>query len=365
MGLISNILRERIGTDKWKHIPIESTLLPLLSTEEISRAKNLQDIHKTPGVVNDLEEVRNKYALRLTKGIAPKILEHKNVNAIVSWLEVKPLFISGVIFSDVNKFPYLKLANFLKISERQIRRHCSTWRKMKLAKFDQDKNLHLASYGRLNEILKHNCNRKHKLLNNGKTKSIVRQYAIHENLKRQEFIRNRKIVSKVSGNLFDAISTSHHPVNSKEGQIAQCGQKISRNRIRKTKAAILKEINFHVEYYKNIYDQQMNQIEFGKPGLNPYVTLSCKGIAKACGLSSVSAGYNISVQLEKLGYLVVKKQHLRIDKCAAVFESNILGIRQDVFSFSYPIRRGNGRTEKKFFRRLPNLLETIPAALNF
>lgn len=359
--MIFTRLKDRISTEKWAGIPLISTynaidingniVTPVAETP-------LNSLLKPAEFVYNLEDVRNRYAFRIQKGLASKLLEHKNAPALFAWLEIKPLFVSSVIFSDNKKFPYQKIATFLKCSEKQIRRYCAIWRKNKLAFFDNSKNLHLAKYSRLNEIFKHNCKRKFKLINNGKTKNLCRQIAIHENLKRQEYRRNIKIVEKITGTLFDATSTNKS-FSPKEEQIARCDNRRSKNQQRKIKSAILRDIKTHVANEKSVYDVRTNQIEFGYPKLNPYVTLSCAGVAKACGLSAKSAGLSISRDLHNLGWITREIPVLKIDSRAAVFESEILGIRSDVFSYRYPVRRGNGRLERKYFRRMPQQVETL------
>lgn len=362
MGLLSAKLRAAIGTDHWK-IPVESTILPLPVPPETPAATELGDIHKNAQVINDLNDVRNRYALRITKGTAGSILAHKNKNELVAWLEVKPLFQSGVILHAAGKFPFLKLAQFLQLSERQTRRYVATWRKLKLARW-RNKDLCLASYDRLNVILKTECRRRHKLLNNGDTKTLVRQIAIHENLSRQTYQRNNKLVElERSGKLFDAVDTS---TGTRAGNnIRRCENRLSQRAGRRLKKAVLRGIDELLPKWKRIYDAQMNQLEFGKPAFNPYVTLSCAGVARICGLSSASAGHRISLQLERKGWLKRSVDFLKIDKGAAVYEAQFMRIRSDVFGYKYPVKRSVRGLETKFFRRLPQMIETSISPMIF
>jgi hypothetical protein len=283
-----------------------------------------------------LEDYRNKYALRLHKGLAESILRHKHSREIFLWLEIKPLFISGVIFSHEGKYPYHKLAEFIGEGVSTIRKKIAILKRMKLLRFDRDRNLHLASYEKLREIFKHHTKRKYKLLNNGETQFTVKQVAIYENLKRQEHSLEKKIFRSELRKILEEQNLD--PINSQRLSITtDCEKYFSRNFIRKFKKSVHLRMDVLRKKYENIYDRKILQLAFGFPEINPDVTLSAQGIARVIGRKARSSGTYQMRKLERLGYMYHERVYAEIADSPAIMES-LYGFRSDIFSYKFPTR---------------------------
>lgn len=371
MGLLSSKLRAAIGTTQWEKIPLESTFFARESTVEQSEDQGtpgiLSSIDNLPGVIHNLEDVRNRYALRLQKGLADKILTHKNAEALLAWLELKPLFQASVILPESNgNLPYPKIAAFLKKTERQVRRYCSTWKKLRLAHFDQDKKLHLARYTRLNEIFEHRCRRKHFLINNGETKKLCRHIAVIENLQKQEYVRNRKIEQQ---ELFNIIAERRldpqQPMLLTELKRKGCEYVLSKREYRRLRKIVRNNMPVLLEKYKRIYAQNTLQLAFGFPGINPNVTLSCAGVARVAGCSSKSTGHRITKELERSGWMRRELTYTLIpERCPAVYES-LTGMRTDIYSYQYPVRKSVTGKQRMYFRNNTQTLTPNEKAVFF
>jgi len=309
-----------------------------------------------------LSHLRNRNALRLPKGASEKILGHQYADAIFLFLELKGLIVSSVIFSNDGKIPYARIQEFTGLCERSIRNRITQLKKMGLLAVKKNKSIQLASYSVFRETIRHRCKRTHKLKNNGETKQTVRSLAIFENLARQNYMRKKKIFEREIIQQKTASQSELNYLTSKSIKAQGCGLgktgkqiqlnlKLSRLAIRKFRKYFEADYDYYVRKYERIYDVQMQQIEFGRPLINPVATLSCSGTARVCGLSGKSSGYMIQAQLKRAGLLQTVGQYITLpDRSAAVYEQN-RGLRSDVFGFIYPTKDGN---QKKYFRNCAN-----------
>lgn len=315
--------------------------------------------------VRDLEHVRDKYALRLQKGIAEKMIKDKHAREMYLFLELKPLFISGVIFAHEGKLPYRKVADFIGEGISTIRKKIAILKRLKLIHFDRDKNLHLAKYDRLREILKHEGKRKYKLLNNGETQYTVKQIAIYENLKKQEYRVRKKILERELTTIYyerkmlDPINSNRvHPANISKG----CEQYFSKNFIRKYSRQISKYFTQYQRKYQNVYNIQVQQLAVQYPALNPQITLSYSGIARVLNRKSKASGVYQYRALAMRGYLDATKTYLRIPETSSAIYESLTGLRRDIFSFRYPTRQTRSGLVRKYFRNAPNTVVTLTNA---
>jgi hypothetical protein len=328
----------------------------------------IEDLHPSPAdLIDDLEQVRNKYSLRIPRGSSEKILKHKHAREIFLYLELKPLFISSVIFSSSGKFPYKKIAEFTDQGISTIRKKIQILKRMKLLSFDRDKNLHLAPFSKFREIIKHEGKRTHKLLNNGDAQFYIKNLAIYENLQRQQYRVKKKILERELINIYyerkilDPLSS----LKQTDLVVSGCEKYFSKNTIRKFSSMIRKNFDSYLLKYQKIYDRQIEQIEPGLPDINPYITLSCKGISKILGRKSVSTGHYQSEKLEKLGILSIDGTYITVpERSPAVWES-LTGHRNDLFAYPYPTRMNRSGFERKYFRRCPNTLKPLVNAMFF
>jgi len=312
---------------------------------------------------NSLEIYRNKYALRLHKGLAEAILKHPHARAIFIYLELKPLFISSVLFNERGKLPYNKISEFIGEGKSTIRKKIATLKRLKLVRVDRKKNLHLASYDKLADLFSHHTKRKHKLLNNGTTGHLVKTVAIYENMKRQEYTRNKKILER---ELFLILSEKQQldPINSNVflPTAKGCEKYFSKRFIRNYSKMIKKNLPAYIAKWDKIYDRQILQTEFKFPDVNPNVTLSCKGIARVINRKAQSSGYYQARKIVHAGLLQVSGQYQLIpDVCPAINE-NDYGLRTDIYSYVYRTRRNATGLKRMYFRTLPNLLTPLENA---
>lgn len=332
-----------------------------------------------------LEDRRNVYALRVHKGISDKILKHKNAREIFVFLELKPLFISSVIFSENGNYPYKKISLFLREGLSTTRKKIAILRKLKLARFDKNKNLVLSNYSRVLEILKIEKNfttikfdrergknfeiktykrKKYKVLNNGGTQFAIKQIAIFENLNKQKHRVIKKIISKELQQMI--IDRNLDPQDSKSlPNFKDCEKTVSKSLVRRYKKFLLKDFDLLVAKYSKVYDAQSQQLAFDFPDLNPRVTLSCNGIAKVLNRKSKSSGYYQSRKLVNAGLMTTERNYKTIENQSPAIYESMYGIRSDVFGYYYPTRDTNSGRVKKYFVNLPNTIRTNEKTLFF
>lgn len=321
--------------------------------------------------ISDLTALRNKYALRLHKGLAEFIIKHKHARAIYLYLELKPLFSSGVIFADYDRIPYKKIAEFTGEGISTIRRKITILKKMKLIKIDHKKNICLASIKKLPIAIKatkdpQHYKKKYFLLNNGDTQFTIKNVAIYENLKRQEHRLFIKIYQKELQEILyqrdrlDNINSN----GAKPKQLSKCEQYFTKGQLKRIRKSVRNNFDQLKRKYQNIYDRQIQQLNFGFPEINPNITLSCKGLGNVLGVSPSSAHYQLK-QLANRGLIYYEGNYSLItDKSPAIFES-ICGIRSDVFSYVYPTRKTISGKIRKYFINKPNTLKPLENTLFF
>lgn len=320
--------------------------------------------------ISDLTTLRNKYALRLHKGLAEFIIKHKNARAIFLFLELKPLFSSGVIFADGDRIPYKKIAEFTGEGISTIRRKITTLKKMKLITIDHKKNICLASLKKLPIVIKatkdpKHYKRKYFLLNNGDTQFTIKNVAIYENLKRQEHRLFIKIYQKelqeilIQRERLDNINS-----NGKPKQLSRCEQYFTKGQLKRIRKSVRNNYDQLKRKYQNIYDRQIQQLNFGFPEINPNITLSCKGLGNVLGVSPSSGFYQMK-QLAARGLIYYEGNYSLIpEKSPAIFE-DICGIRSDVFSYVYPTRKTISGKIRKYFINKPNTIKPLENAIFF
>jgi hypothetical protein len=335
--------------------------------------------------VADLETLRNKYALRLQKGIAEQIVKHKHARPIYLYLELKPLFSSGVIFSDRGVIPYKKIAEYIGESVPSVRRKIAILKRLKLVTIDSKRNICLSSLKILPNVLKIYPKtiltdkskesraaleyktfyfQKYKLKNNGKTHLTIKQIAIYENLNRQRYRLEQKIYEKeLVQRFYESNSTGLN--SKKEFNFTTCEKHYRKSELKKFRKHIRENIEAYKTKYQKIYDANVLQIEFGKPYINPTVTLSSEGAAKVLGYKSPSSAWYELRKLATADYIEWYSVITKIsDRCPAIYEQ-MSGQRSDIFSYKYNTRKTTSGRIEKYFKREPNLIIPNEKALFF
>lgn len=343
-------------------------------------------LQEQPIYINDLELVRNKYALRLQKGIAEHLIKHKHARSIYLYLELKPLFNSGIIFASAGKIPYAKIAQFVGEGVSTVRRKITILIKLKLVTIDKNKNLQLCSLNKLPKLLKlstdeNKYKKKYKLLNNEKSEFTVKQIALFENLARQEHQLFRKIflkelaeefftkkhigaqewVKELNAELLDKQNSNR---NNPKFYLT-CERYFSKKFLKLFRKQIRENFEFLKQKYKRVYDTQILQLSFGFPALNPNITLSYNGLAKIWNYKTKSAAHYQVLKLAERGLIDVTGNYSLIkEQSPAVYES-MCGMRADIFSYVYPTRKTLNGKARKYFRNQPNTVKPLVNATFF
>lgn len=308
-----------------------------------------------PKRLPDLDQARNRYALRIPKGSAEKILIHKAAPALFAYLELKPLFVCSVICSDQGRIPYKKIAEFLRLSVSGTRAKIRTLERYRLVRIDRDKNIILGSYQRFRKVIKHEGKHSYKILNNGDTKEIIKATALTENLNRQKFVLSRKIISYEWFN-----NTVENSANAKEYlKFSECPERIiSKANFRKYKKILGMNWDYELRRWEKVYNERMKQTAIEFPKINTNVTLSRRGIARILGKKAISTGHYQMKKLVAAGLFKDTGIYITVsDRSPAIYEA-MTGQRTDIFSYQYPTLLTHSGLIRKYFRNCTNQLET-------
>ena len=323
---------------------------------------------------NELEEIRNRYPLRLHRGISKKIIQHKHSRTFYAWLELKPLFTDSIIRADEEvegcktsepKLPYKKMAEFLKIGISTMRLHCKRLKKYKLIHYDKDRNIHFATYDRLAEIFKHDEKRKYKLANQGDTQFLVKRICVFENLAKQDYAKRKKMFhSELFDILFERSRDSNNSQNSPLDDNAlrrlhqdhsECTNYFSKNEIKKLRRHFNQNYEDIERKHQKIFEARIEQLAEGYPKINMQTTLSHSGISRIFGRQS--GQYQIDLMKKKNMLSVDREIQYIGDQSPAIYEK-IVGGRSDVFSFDYHFRK-EAKTVRKYFLRCPDIIRPV------
>jgi len=304
--------------------------------------------------------------IKIPKSIPREVINHKHYRAFLVFLQLKPLYISGVILNDTGKFPYTAMAAYLGISVSGLRGKIKQLKKYKLIKPDQDKNFHLASYKTFVCLFKPQFLRRMKKYvyqNVGPADMLIKTAAIQENFRKQKHVLKNKILQKeIYGTVNAPVDRIKQPegfnssyVQQHDCHLGQPRTDLSKTAIRKIRSYIMKDYENVLHKHKRQFLQQMEQVEHGLPAINPYITLSCGGLGRLFGRSGGSGHYQRE-KLLKASMIQVKGNYHRISKHTPAVYENMYNMRNDVFSYNYPVRNGTTGREEKFFLRLPDLV---------
>lgn len=268
--------------------------------------------------------------------------------------------------NDAGKMPYAKIAAYLGLSISGIRGKVRQLKKHRLLNVDRDKNFHLASYKTFVSLFKEQYLRRMKKYvykNVADADMLIKTSAIRENFRKQEYVLKNKILNKeIYGTVNAPVDRIKQPegfadstIQSNDCHMGAKRTDLSQTAIRKLRKMLMKDYDNILHRQKQTFLQQMEQVEYGLPYINPYVTLSCAGLGRLFG-TGVSAGHYQQQKLQGSGVVTVKPHYERIDAhIPAVYEKQS-EMRSDVFSYMYPVTRGQFSKKEKFFLRLPNLM---------
>lgn len=305
--------------------------------------------------------------IKIPRTVTQEMINHKHYKAFIVFLQLKPLYVSGVIMNDAGNLPYQKIATYLGLSLSGVRGKIRQLKKHKLIRVDRDKNFHLASYKTFVCLFREQFLRrmkKYTYRNVASADMLIKTSAIRENFRKQEYIVKHKILNKeIYGTVNAQVDRIKQPEgfnssfqsNQNDCRMGVGRTDLSQTSIKKIRKLIMQDYDNILHKQKQVFLQQMEQVEGGLPFINPYVTLSCAGLGRLFGLTS-SSGHYQQQKLIKSGVIDVKAHYERIAAHVPAVYENRENMRQDVFSYNYPVKHKRNGREEKFFLRLPNLL---------
>lgn len=310
----------------------------------------------------------------IPKSVTKEIINHKHYRAFMVFLQLKPLYVSGVILNDDSKLPYTQIAAYLGLSISGLRGKIKQLKKYKLLKVDNEKNFHLASYKTFVGLFKDQFLRrmkKYRYNNIASADMLIKASAIRENFRKQEYVLKNKILHK---EIYGSVNAQVDRIKQPEGEIqsfqsnsSDChgGQKrtdLSQTAIRKIRKILLKDYDLLLHNHKRKYFEQLEQIQDGYPQINPFVTLSCAGMGRLFG-TCPSSGHYQRQMLSNAGILTIKSGgNHKIYPVSRHTSEDVRKEGGNIFSYNYPVKRNKGGREDKFFMRLA---DNISINLNF
>jgi len=328
---------------------------------EKKKALELQNLFNTapPEVSTVLSSQRNKYSFRIKKGAAPLVLAHKNNLALQIYLELKPFFISGIIFNEAGALPYKKIASELRISESNLRSKLAQLKKLKLVKFDIHKNLILAPYRVFYKVIKHNFKGQQiKTANNyEQTNTILQSISICENALKQKHIIFEKICIR------EFSYTKEVPIIARDSFFKKLyNHKADLKLWKAIKKSVSKNFDFFHRKYERIFNYHYEQLDVYNSsapearGLNPNVNICCSNAAKLINRKALSSGYIALQKAAKAGFINLYNSYRHINKNSPAVWEFLTGMRADLFSYKYPTKNG---VQRMYFINNPYMVESL------
>ena len=308
-----------------------------------------------PTQKNPLERRRKRAPLKIPHGLPSVICTDKQLlKACSIWLELKPLYYSGVFFNAKSRSA--EFAEFLNMGESTFRKYIKLLERAQLVRYDHNKNMILCSWGKFRSGLGIKSRKHYTLYNDGRTTLKIRSLAIHESREQQQqrFFEKFYVFTRyneyVNGQLAFAPDSMIMPLQRYEDQVRSTSHK------KKEKKAFAQFVKNPATLHQatKLYDQH---IRCGErcPEFNPCFTLSCIGVARKFGCNTPSAGHYWEKKLRAAGLLEMTPRSARVDQSSVhrqVFEGN---------NGSYSRPNSRKPFERVYFRTLPNqLIPVLP-----
>lgn len=313
-------------------------------------------------------ELKNE-VIKIPRRVIQEMILHRHYRAFMVFLQLKPLYVSGVIMNDGGKLPYQAIAKFLGLSVSGTRGKIQQLKKHKLIWVDPEKNFHLASYKTFVNIFKPQFLRrvrKYNYRNVAPADQLIKMSAIRENYRKQEHVLKHKIINKeIYGTVnahVDRIKQPEGVQNSSFQSTNDCRlgvgrTDLSKTAIRKIRKVLLQQYDDLLHKHKRIYLEQLEHIQKGYPQINPYVTLSCAGIGRLFG-TGASAGHYQRQHLANANLITIKDGgYLKIFPVGIDTREELQREGGNVFHYNYPVKRARTGREDKFYLRLPDNLD--------
>lgn len=295
--------------------------------------------------------------VKIPKGLSEIIINHSDYNCLTLFLELKPLFISGVIFNDFGKYPYQIIADRLQMSNKAVRYKLKRLQAIKLIHFDNKKNLCLHSYKVFYEYVtgkpyEYKNRIKCKYYQNKGIDEILRISTIQDNYNRQNFILKRKYILKSLGRSFKSDIIISKYADRKEKKTVSNENPLCSTGINRTiKKIVLKNSEKQNEIYFNEWKtDQLNKPE-KQSDFCPCNIISFVKIGKMFGVTKEGAYYWFK-KLENLNLIEQENNHVKDYTEALQYAEKFLGL-QGVFKNGYRFK-----DPKNHFKSILNLCST-------
>lgn len=312
--------------------------------------------------------------IKIPRRVIQEMILHRHYRAFQVFLQLKPLYVSGVIMNDAGKLPYQSIATYLGLSLSGTRGKIQQLKKHKLIWVDREKNFHLVSYKTFANIFKPQFlrrMRKYNYRNVAPADQLIKMSAIRENYRKQEHVLKHKIINK---EIYGTVNTHVDRIKQPEGVQNSSFQStndcrlgvgrtdLSKTAIRKIRKLLLQDYDMLLHKHKRIYLEQLEHIHNGYPQINPYVTLSCAGIGRLFG-TGASAGHYQRQHLANANLITIKDGgSLKIFPVGIDTREELRREGGNVFHYNYPVKRARTGREDKFYLHLP---DNLHVNLNF
>lgn len=318
-------------------------------------------------------ELKNE-VIRVPRKVAQDMVRHKHYRAFLVFLQLKPLYVSGVILNDAGNLPYARLAEYLGLSISGIRGKVKQLKSHNLLWVDSNKNFHLASYKTFVNLFQPQFlrrMRKYNYRNIASADLLIKTSVIRENYRKQEYIVRNKIIQK---EIYGTVNAHVDRIKQPEGlrsipshSNADCHRgaprtDLSQTAIRKIRKVLLQNYDSLLLKHKRIYLEKLEHMQDGHPDLNPYVTLSCAGLGRLFG-TGANAGYYQRQMLAEANLINIKEGgFLKIFPVDTDTRKELADQGSNAFYYNYPVKRASRGREDKFFLHLP---DNVGVNLNF
>lgn len=313
--------------------------------------------------------------IKIPRKVIQEMIRHRHYRAFMVFLQLKPLYVSGVILNDAGKLPYQAIASYLGLSLSGTRGKIQQLKKHKLIYVDREKNFHLASYKTFANIFTPQFlrrMRKYTYRNVASADMLIKASAIRENYRKQEYVLKHKIINQEIYGTVNAhvdrikqpegLQNSSFQSNQNDCRLGVGRTDLSKTAIRKVRKALLQNYDLLLHRHKGMYLDKLEHIHNGYPLINPYITLSCAGIGRLFG-TGATAGHYQRQSLAEANLINVKDGgFLKIFPVGMHTKEEIRQEGGNVFHYNYPVKRGKRGREDKFFLRLP---DNVDVNLNF
>lgn len=254
------------------------------------------------------------------------------------YLQLKPLYISGVILNDFGKYPYHRISKILNVSDKAVRYKLKKLKEIGLIHYDTNKNLCLHSYKSFYEYVtgqpyEYKKRIKCKYYQNKGINEILRIIAIQDNFKRQDFVIQNKSIKKHYGQ-----TTEPDIVISKYAGNVVTKKVYSKFADRKRRILFFKRFDDHIETFTEEWKQEQLNKPLENSNFCPVNLISFEKLGQIYGVSKECAYYWFK-KMQTLKLIEQEKNFIKDFTDGLEYAKNFLGlpgVLKNNYRFSSP-----------------------------